>query len=527
MRFLRAESRQGPCKSRIVDIVSLAIHSALSDDLAVTPPNLTSKATVAAWWSALEIAARYGVQFMVMVMLARLLTPGDFGLIAMLLVFTTVAALLVDSGFGTALVQKQHTTDDDETTVFLSGLSASLLVGAMLWLGAPAIASLYSQPTLAPLTRLLLFVLPLSALAAVPDALLTQRLNFRARASAEIIASLCSGVAAVAMAWRGFGVWALAWQSILSTGMRALLLWRYSQWRPQGRFHAESLRRLFAFGGYMLMANLLNTLSTRLQSLLIGRLFDSHTLGFYTLAQNTQLAPAQFMSGVLNRVGLPVLSMVSNQPAKLVAALRLSLRVAIFVFVPCMVGIAVVAKPLVVLLYGEQWAPAAPLLSILAASATFWPLHVLNLAAIGAQGRSDLVFRLEVVKRLMSVGLILACSTFGAMAIAWAVFASSLFGMVVNTWYSRKLLGYGVLAQLEDQLPTLLLSTLAAAVAWLATRRVDGVGMSMAIAVVSAVVAYVGGAVAFRPAAWRDLVGLSRTLRSRMAAPVPPIAGDP
>jgi len=478
-------------------------------------PSLTHRAAHATWWSALEITARYGVQFVVMIVLARLLTPADFGLIAMLLVFTTFAALLVDAGFGTALVQRQQTTDDDETTVFLTSLCMAVVLAAILWMAAPAIAAFYSQPTLTPLTRLLLFVLPLSALAAVPDALLTQRLDFRARANAEIIASLCSGVLAVALAWQGFGVWSLAWQAIAAIGMRALLLWLFSGWRPRGRFDTSSFRGLFRFGGYMLMANLLNTFSIRLQSLLIGRMFDSRALGYYTLAQNTEQAPAQFMSGVLNRVGLPVLSTVADQPAKLIGALRLSLRVAIFVFVPCMVGIAVVAHSLIIVLYGSRWTPAAPLLSVLAIAGMFWPLHVLNLAAIGALGRSDLVFKLEIVKRVVSIPLIVVGSFYGVLAVAWAVLVSSVFGVIVNTWYSHKLLNYGVLAQLRDQSATLLLSAIAAAVAWLASHWLAHAPLALAVAVLAAATAYLGGAALGKVVAWRELLEVMHAMLSR------------
>jgi len=474
--------------------------------------SLTHRAAHATWWSALEITSRYGVQFVVMIVLARLLTPADFGLIAMLLVFTTFAALLVDAGFGTALVQRQRTTDNDETTVFLTGLGMAIVLAAVLWFAAPAIAAFYSQPVLTRLTRLLLFVLPLSSLAAVPDALLTQRLDFRARANAEIIASLCSGAVAVALAWHGFGVWSLAWQSLVSIALRTLLLWVFSGWRPRGRFDATSFRSLFEFGGYMLMANVLNTLSIRLQSLLIGRLFDSQALGYYTLAQNTQQAPAQFMSSVLNRVGLPVFSTVADQPAKLIGALRLSLRVAIFVFVPCMVGVAVVAKPLVLVLYGARWAPAAPLLSILAVSATFWPLHVLNLAAIGAQGRSDLFFKLEVAKRAISIGLIVIASFHSVLAVAWAVLISSLCAVVINTWYSKKLLGYGIIAQLGDQLGTLALSAAAALTGWLVLHWIHGAEFGFLFAIAAAAVVYIAGAVISRQRALRDLAELMRTL---------------
>lgn len=489
-------------------------------------PSLTRRAAHATWWSALEITARYGVQFVVMLILARLLTPSDFGLIAMLLVFTAFAMLLVDGGFGTALVQRQRTTDDDETTVFLTGFGTGVVLAVVVWFAAPAIAAFYSQPILTRLMRLLLFVLPLGGLAAVPDALLTQRLDFRSRASAEIIASLCSGAIAVAMAWRGFGVWSLAWQSVVAIGARALLLWVFSGWRPRGRFAVESFRSLFGFGGYMLMANLMNTLSVRLQSLLIGRLFDARLLGYYTLAQNTQQAPAQFMSSVLNRVGLPVFSTVVDRPAKLVGALRLSLRVSIFVFVPCMVGIAVVARPLIDVVYGARWEPAAPLLSILAIAAMFWPLHVLNLAAIGAQGRSDLVFRLEVIKRTVSIALIVAASFHSVTAVAWAVLLSSVFGVIVNTWYSRKLLGYGLVAQLQDQWPTLLLSAIAAGVAWLASHWLAHAPVALAAAIVAAAAAYFGGAAIARVAAWHELLDVLQALRARDAAPAVSAGND-
>jgi O-antigen/teichoic acid export membrane protein len=486
----------------------------LSTKAKKSSPPLAQRAVHAAWWSAMEIVARYGVQFVVMIVLARLLTPDAFGLIAMLLVFTAVAALLVNAGFGTALVQRQQTTDDEETTVFLFGFAVSVVMAVVLWIAAPAIANFYAQPILVHLTRLQLLVLPLGALAAVPDAILTQRMDFRTRAGAEIVASLCAGLAAVTLAWYGFGVWSLAWQAILALGVRALLLWLLSGWRPRGHFRLAAFRSLFGFGGYMLAANLLDTLSTRLQSLLIGRLFNSQSLGYYSIAQNTQQAPTQFMSGLLNRVGLPVFATVSDQPQKLASALRLSLRVTIFVFVPCMVGIAVVAKPLIVTLYGVPWAPAAPLLSLLSLAAAFWPLHVLNLAAISALGRSDVIVALEVVKVVVSICAVVTGIPFGVVGVAWAVLGSSIFAVTINTWYSHKLLGYGALAQLRDQYPTLLLSACAAAAAWPASHWVQPAPLALAAAIASAVIVYVSGAVFSGVGAWHDLLGLLARLRN-------------
>jgi len=355
--------------------------------------------------------------------------------------------------------------------------------------------------------------LPLGALAAVPDALLTMRLDFRARARAEVIASLCSGIAAIALAWQGFGVWSLAWQGIIAIGVRAVLLWAYSGWRPLGRYRRASFRSLFGFGGYMLLSNLLDVIATRLQSLLIGRLFDSRILGYYTLAQNTQQAPASFMGGILNRVGLPVLSTIAQQPAKLRGALRLSLRAAMFLFVPCMVGIAVVAEPLVSTLYGPRWVPAAPVLSILAISTSLWPMHVLNLAAISAQGRSDLFFKLTVIKTVVGMGLVVVCSPGGPLAIAFGVLVASVFSVVVNVYYSKKMLDFGLLAQFADQRGTIVLSALAALGGWLvlhATRDAGG----MILAILVAIIIYLGGAWISGQKALEDLVSLLRSLRS-------------
>lgn len=480
-------------------------------------PNLETRAASAAWWSTLEILARYGVQFLVMVVLARLLTPDDFGLIAMLLVFTSIATLLVDSGFGAALIQRQQTTADDETTVFVFTMIVGVATALILALIAPAIAAFFNQPKLADLARVMAAVLPLGAFAAVPDALLTMKLNFRARARAEVIASLCSGTVAVALALQGFGVWSLAWQSIVSIGVRGALLWVYSRWRPLGRYRAASFRSLFGFGGYMLLTGLLNAAAVRLQSLLIGKLFDAPTLGFYTLAQNTQQAPASLIDGILRRVGLPVFSTIAQDRIKLRAALRTSLRMAMFLFVPCMVGIAVVAKPLVELMYGARWIPAAQILSVLSLSAALWPVHILNLAAIGAQGRSNLLLRVEIVKQLIGIILIVAASHWGPLAIAWAVLVSGVFGVGINAYYSKKLLNYGPVEQLFDQASTFGLSAIAAAAGWAVLHWTTPGPISMLGAIMAAAMIYGTLAALTGNIALNGLLSVVRTLRERSA----------
>ncbi|MGA9854232.1 MAG: lipopolysaccharide biosynthesis protein, partial [Gammaproteobacteria bacterium] len=389
----------------------------------------------------------------------------------------------------------------------------------LLMVAAPLIATFFTQPKLVWLTRLMALVLPLGALAAVPDALLTMRLQFRARAGAEVIASLCSGAVAVLLAWQGFGVWSLAWQAVIAIAIRGAMLWVFSGWRPRGHFRAASFQSLFGFGGYMLITGLLNTIAVRMQAILIGKFFDASQLGYYTLAQNTQQAPTSLMGSILTRVGLPVFSSIADDRQKLLAALRASLSMAMFLFVPCMVGIALIAKPLVELLYGARWVNAAPILTILALSAALWPIHVLNLAAIGAQGKSSLLLRVEVIKQLAVIGLIAVCSPGGPVAIAWAVFGGSIISVMINTHYSQKLLGYGALAQIMDQSATFALSAAAAIAGWAVLHWTNPSPITMVNALAASAAVYLLLAALTRNNALIGLLSLIRTLCAKPYAP--------
>lgn len=471
---------------------------------------LKQRTAGAALWSAIEISARYGVQIVVTIVLARLLTPADFGLIAMLLVFTNIGALFIDAGFSTALIQKASVSKNDETTVFWFSNGVSLIAACMLYFSAPFIADFYRQPDLEALTRLIAWVLPLSALGAVPDALLSKRMNFRARAQTQAIASLISGAIAIMMALRGFGVLALVAQALIASGLRSLLLLVSARWHPSGRFEIASFRTLFGFGGYMLVAGVLNAAFTRLHSLLIGRLFDASSLGFYTLAQNASQAPTSLIGGVLSRVGLPVFSTMSDRPEKLREALRLSIQVSMFVFFPCMVGIALIAEPAIQMIYGAQWIPAAPMLSFLALAGAVWPVHVLNVSALSAQGRSDKILQLELYKDIVGIIFLVAASRYGPLAIAGSALASSLCSAAINAWYSGRMLNYGFFAQLLDQKIVFFLSALAAIPAWCILHWMPlGIGPTIAAVTVAGGV-YIGGAALLRYSAWVTLQEIIR-----------------
>jgi O-antigen/teichoic acid export membrane protein len=479
-----------------------------------TRSRLAKHAAGAAWWSAIEITTRYGMQFVVTLVLARLLVPSDFGLLALLMVFTGVGAILVDSGFGTALIQRQQTTVDDETTVFAFSLTMAVTLCVVLVLAAPAAADFFHVRELSPMLRVVSAVLVFGALGAVPDALLTVRLDFRARTMAQMVASLVSGFVAIVLALRGWGVWSLVWQQMIAAALRTFCLWRFCHWRPRGSISRASFQRLGRFGGFMLLISLLDSAYQQMQSLLIGRLFDTRSLGFYSLAQNARQAPLSLMGGVLTRVGLPVFSSLAEHPGRLLEALRPMLRVSMFVFVPCMVGIAILAKPLIEMVYGIKWLSAAPILSVLAVAGSLWPFHILNLEAIKAQGKSNLLFRLAVVKISLAICCVVAASPWGPMGIAWATLAASLINAAINTYYSRKLLDYGLMMQVREQIPTFMLAALAAATGWFILHWSPPRAPSFILSIAASVSIYLGLGSLFRVQALFDLKIFLHALRA-------------
>lgn len=404
----------------------------------------------AALWGTTELVIRYVVQFGTMVALARLIAPDAFGLVAMVLVFTALGSVLVDSGSGMALVQRQHTTATEETTVFVGNLAIATFAAVALVMAAPAIATFYERPELAPVVRWMAIIFPLNAFAVVPDALLTQRMLFQVRTRVELASSIVSSGLAITVAARGGQAWALVVQAIASIAIRALALWIFAGWRPTARPSLHAARSLWSFGSVVLVLGLMDTLTTRLQAVVIGKLFPARDLGYYTLAQNTQQAPASFAAAVLNRVGLPVLARVRDDRASLSAALRGGLLTSTLFFMPVVVILGALAQPAVELVYGRAWLPAAPLLAILCLSTVLWPSHVLNLAAINAIGRPALNLRLELMKKGVAVLLLLVAAPHGVLAVAWSTVAASVAAFGINTWYAGTLFDQGLRRQGAD-----------------------------------------------------------------------------
>jgi O-antigen/teichoic acid export membrane protein len=431
-------------------------------------PGLKSRSIVAVGWSAIDVAGRQGIQFVVMLILARLLSPAEFGILGMLSLFIALGGSIVDSGFGSALIQRKEITEADKSSVFFFNAAMGALMALTISSAAPWIASFYREPILLPLTRLMALNLFIGSFGVVQVALMTRDLDFKTPFKAGLVAMIVSGALAVWMAWKGYGVWSLAAQSVVFTTVSTGLIWVLCFWKPRLQFSIGSLRSLFGFGSGMLASGLLNTFFDRIQLTVIGKAFSAAQLGFYTRAFSTQQFPVGLLSAVINRVTFPVFSQLSHNPNALRPAVRRTQVSMMVPTLPMMFGLAVVAKPLVLVLFGAKWLPCVPYLRVLSIAGALWPLHVMNLDVVKAAGRSDLFLRLEIIKKVL-VGIgILATFRISVMAMVWALLIVSVVCVFVNMHYTKVLIGYGVVRQFVDLAPYAAISLLTSALAWVA-----------------------------------------------------------
>ncbi|MEJ2715533.1 MAG: lipopolysaccharide biosynthesis protein [Deltaproteobacteria bacterium] len=405
------------------------------------------------FWSSIERIGHQGVQVLVSIVLARLLLPTEFGLIAMLTIFIALAQSFVDSGFGSALVQKQDVTHLDECSVFYFNILVGFLVGGLLFLSAPLIGAFYEVPLLVPLARVMSVTFVINAFGVIHTTLLTKRIDFKAQMKVSVIAAMLSGGIGIAMAYRGFGVWSLAAQSISNNLFRTTLLWLFLPWRPSWAFSFISLRSMFTFGSKLLFSGLLDTIYNNLYLVVIGRMFSATTLGYYTQADQAVRFPSGNLSKTIGRVTFPVFSSMQDSPDRLKRATRKTLTSLGMINFPLMIGMAVVAKPLVLVVLTDKWLPCVPFLQLLCIVGLLFPCHVINLNVLMALGRSDLFFRLEIYKKILITAVIFLTAPWGIIPMLYGQIVTSIAAFYMNSFYSGKLINYPTSEQIKDLLP--------------------------------------------------------------------------
>lgn len=466
----------------------------------------------AAAWSAADVLLRQGLQFAVIIVLARLITPEEFGTVALLALFIGIARVIVDGGFSTALIQTRHVTSEDESTVFWANVALGAAMAGALCLAAPALAAFYDAPILQGLSYVMAVDIFINSTVAVHLALLTRRLDFRPILLAGLLATLVSGLVAVTLALKGEGVWALAGQAITMTAVSAVVLWLSSAWRPRRTFSRDSAVRLFGFGGYIFAANLVDAIFQRLYTLLFGRLLGVREVGFYHRAETTQQVPVDTLGSISARVALPLFSKVDG-PDELRQAVRTSIRILMFLNVPLLLGLAAVARPFILTVFGARWEPVAPLLAILCLAGALWPMQLMNVQCLMAQGYGRLSFLLEIAKKSVGIVIVIVGAVgFGLLGLAWGQVLFAVLALAANTYFTRQLIGYGLAAQLRDVLPGVLVSVPAVATAWGIASYWDArPAPALIVASLGAIGVFCASLALSRPAVFTELLGHVRS----------------
>lgn len=399
------------------------------------------------------------VSFIVMLLMANVLTPADYGLVGMIVVFIDVAQSLVDCGFSQALIRKQDRNTVDMSTVFYFNIAFGLLFYLILYFTSPLIADFYNQPELVMLTRIVSLCVIFNSFVLVQKALLTSDLDFKTQARVSLIASMTSGMLGIILAYSGVGVWAIVGYQLSNVLVSAILLWICSEWRPIYVFSKTSFKELFGFGSKLALAGLINTLYSNLYLIVIGRLFRATELGYYTRANQFGSFLSVNFTTVLQRVAFPVLCKVREDKEVLKNGYRSFIALVAFLVFPLMTGTAVVARPLILLVLNEEWLPVVPLLQILCFSFMLYPVQAINLNLLQVEGRGDLFLRLEIIKKVIGAIILVFSISFGILGMCYGLVLSSIMNLIINTYYTGKLIGLGLFRQLGDLLPSFFYSS--------------------------------------------------------------------
>lgn len=409
-------------------------------------------------WKFLERGGTQGIQFVVQIVLARLLLPEEYGMIALVTVFITLANVFVHSGFNTALIQKKDADEVDFSSVFYLSLLIAMLLYSALFILASFIADFYHEPQLVSVLRVLSVTLIFGSFNSIQNAYLIRKMMFKKLFFRSLGAVAVSGTVGILAAYAGWGVWALVAQQLTNQLSITIILWFTVKWSPAPVFSLKRVKSLFSYGSKLLVSSLLHHLYMDLRSLIIGKIYSPAMLGFYHQGSKFPKLIISNIDGSIHSVMLPALSSHQDNIKKVKDMTRRAIVTSSFVIFPVMVGLAVVAEPLVKIILTDKWLKAVPFLQIYCGSYALTPIHTANLQAINALGRSDIFLKLEVIKRIMSLIILGISIPFGIYAMAWGALLSGVLGSVINAYPNLKLLNYSYLEQWKDIMPSLLLS---------------------------------------------------------------------
>jgi O-antigen/teichoic acid export membrane protein len=409
-------------------------------------------------WTFADTFLVRGISFIATIFIARLLGPSEFGLIGMISVFIAIGTSLVDSGLSSSLIRTQDADDTDFSTVFYLNLGMSFLVYIVLFLAAPYIAFFYNQPILTNVIRLYCFSFLISAFSSIQLAILDKEMQFRKMMLYNIPGVIIGVSVGISLGYLGYGVWSIIWMYLTTQIIQSLILWTCSKWKPSRTFSREKMSYHYGFGYKLMLSSLLDTVFKNIYNILIGKFFSVKSLGFYERANTFNEYPVSILTTIIARVSYPLLATMQSEKDRLASVYKQLLQFTFFITAPLMLGAAAIAKPLFLLVLGEQWLPAVPFFKIICLASMLYPIHAFNINILKVFGRTDLFLKLEIVKKIIVVVSILIAFQFGIYGLVWSSVVTSFLALVINTHYSSEMINYTTGNQLVDMLPTFFMS---------------------------------------------------------------------
>lgn len=422
--------------------------------------SLQQKAVSSVFWSSIQTFGNQIINFIVSLILARLLMPAEMGLIGMIGIFMGIGSVLINGGLTMSLIRTTSPDQKDYSTVFLFNLVGSIVIYFIMFFAAPFIADFYREPRLTYITRLYCTIFIIQAFSAVQVTRLHKSLNFKVETRASLISSLLSALTGVLMAYLGYGVMSLVWMAIVGSAVNTLFLWVTTGWRPTMNFDKERFKKHFGFGNRAMLSGILDIFYSNIYNILIGKFYNASQLGFYNRADSLKSLPVGLLSGVLSKVTFPLFAEVKDDNILLKRVYKQVMSVVLFIITPALAMMAVLGEPLFRFLFTDKWLTAVPYFQILCVAGILFPLHSYNLNILMVKGRSDLFLRLEVVKKVLLTIIIIISSFYGIYGLLWGQVINSVLSYFINSYFSGQFIGYNVKEQIQDIAPIFFLSAL-------------------------------------------------------------------
>lgn len=473
--------------------------------------SLSQQALDGVLWASVEKFGGKVIQFFTTIILARILAPEDFGIVAMISIFFAISMILIDSGFSQALIREDEISEKEKATTFFVNFITAIVLFVVLWVSAPLISRFFEEPILIWMTRFMALIPVFFSFTIIQRALYSQRINFRTQAIINLIAVVFSGGSAVILAFYGFGAWAIAAQQVLMALITSVLFMGVNPWIPKGFIDKKAFKKLFGFGSNLMVSGLINALFNEVYKVIIGKLYSTSLLGFYAQAENVRDVVAKNLIQVMVNVTYPALSKVKRDLKRLKDGYKKVLQVISFLVFPAMIGVILVAEPMIITFIGTKWLSSVPILQLLAAVGMIHHLHVINLNVLKVLGRSDLILRLSIIKKTGVAIAIAVGLNFGFWGLILAQVISSYISLYINMIYTTRLINYTKLDQLKDVFPILAYSLpMAGVVFGLDMFHYEHEFLRLAVLVISGMIVYAATSLLMEPKPFKDMIYILR-----------------